>query len=101
MKNDEGVEEIKSFVINEPEIRELALDPMTDDFILLASDGLYDKFSSQEAVDCIRSSLESMSLMEQDPQVAVNFLIKKALQKGMIQDNITAVIATFNRGIQL
>jgi serine/threonine protein phosphatase PrpC len=46
IKLDSGEEAIKSFVICEPEIRELTIDPLTDDFLLLASDGLFDKFSS-------------------------------------------------------
>lgn len=46
-----GVEEEKNFVISEPETRMTHLDRQTDDFLLLASDGLFDRFSSQEAVD--------------------------------------------------
>ena len=43
------------------------LDPVTDDFILLASDGLFDRFSSQECVDIVKDKLAAMPLMEQDP----------------------------------
>ena len=40
------MEEEKNFVISEPEIRITHLDRNTDDFLLLASDGLFDRFSS-------------------------------------------------------
>ena len=48
-------------LIAEPEVRQIDLDPMTDDFIVVASDGLYDKFSSQEAVQYIRTKLGTMA----------------------------------------
>jgi serine/threonine protein phosphatase PrpC len=46
VKAEDGITSIKSFVIAEPEVRDITIDPLTDDFIILASDGLYDKFSS-------------------------------------------------------
>ena len=44
--NDEQEKEIRNFVLIQPEIRVVNIDPVKDDFILLASDGLYDRFSS-------------------------------------------------------
>ena len=44
--NENQEKEIKNFVLIEPEIRVVTIDPVKDDFILLASDGLYDRFSS-------------------------------------------------------
>lgn len=38
-------------MLNEPEIRVTTLNAETDDFIVLASDGLFDRFSSSECVD--------------------------------------------------
>ena len=38
--------EVKNFVLNEPEIRVTTVNKLTDDFIILASDGLYDRFTS-------------------------------------------------------
>ena len=48
---DSEEKEIKSFIISEPEIREIKIDPREDEFIVLASDGLFDRYSSQEVVD--------------------------------------------------
>lgn len=44
---------IRSFISNEPEIRSIDINPATDDFFLLASDGLYDRFSSKECCKVI------------------------------------------------
>ena len=47
VKNEEtGEKTLRNFVLCEPEIRVTRLNKSTDDFILLASDGLYDRFSS-------------------------------------------------------
>ena len=44
-------EDMKTAMVTSiPEIRFIDIDPNMDEFILIASDGLYDKFSSQEAV---------------------------------------------------
>lgn len=48
----------RSLVIAEPEIRLLGLAPQ-DEFLLVACDGLFDVFSSQEAVDFVRARLST------------------------------------------
>jgi serine/threonine protein phosphatase PrpC len=37
-------------VLCEPEIRITTMDTLTDEFLVLASDGLYDRFSSAECI---------------------------------------------------
>ena len=55
MKNEETEEkELRNFVLCEPEIRVLEIDRQRDDFIILASDGLYDRFSSEECINLSR-----------------------------------------------
>ena len=56
---------VRSFVLSEPEIRVVDLDPKRDDFFLLASDGLFDRFSSAECVKLVKKKLASMEYMEQ------------------------------------
>lgn len=46
--------ERRNYVTSEPEIRYFEIDPAVDEFIVLGSDGLFDKFSSQDAVNYIR-----------------------------------------------
>ena len=50
----EGQKVIRNFIMSEPEIRVVDIDPTSDDFLLLASDGLFDRFSSQECVKITR-----------------------------------------------
>jgi len=50
MNEETQQKEVKNFVLNEPEIRVTTINKLTDDFIILASDGLYDRFTSQECV---------------------------------------------------
>lgn len=38
-------------MLNEPEIRVTTINPESDDFLVLASDGLFDRFSSEECID--------------------------------------------------
>jgi serine/threonine protein phosphatase PrpC len=49
--------EIKQFVLIKPEIRVMTIDPSKDHFVLLASDGLYDRFSSQDCVNIVKDKL--------------------------------------------
>jgi serine/threonine protein phosphatase PrpC len=44
---------IRNFILSEPEIRVIDINPATDDFFLLASDGLFDRFSSKECCKVI------------------------------------------------
>ena len=53
VQNDENEKEIKNFVLIEPEIRIMNIETSTDDFLLLASDGLFDRFSSQECANIV------------------------------------------------
>ena len=96
---DNGHKDIKNFVLIKPEIRVTTIDPLKDNFILLASDGLYDRFTSQECVNIAREKLMTMPLMEQDPQKVARELVNEAIYKRLITDNITVILATMNRGI--
>lgn len=47
-ENEEKI--IRNFIMSEPEIHVVDINPQSDDFFLLASDGLFDRFSSEECV---------------------------------------------------
>lgn len=72
-------ENLKNFVLCEPEIRVTTIDPDIDDFILLASDGLFDRFTSQECVNLARGKLASMPVMEQDTAITAKALVLEAI----------------------
>lgn len=71
--------ETKNFVLNEPEIRFVTINKQTDDFIILASDGLYDRFSSEECVELAREKFLTMDVLEQDPAVVAGHLVHEAV----------------------
>lgn len=66
-------------MLNEPEIRFVTINKQTDDFIVLASDGLFDRFSSEECVALAREKFLTMDLWEQDPAVVAGHLVHEAV----------------------
>eukprot|EP00747_Dinoflagellata_sp_TGD_P222616 gnl/TRDRNA2_/TRDRNA2_94323_c0_seq1.p1 gnl/TRDRNA2_/TRDRNA2_94323_c0~~gnl/TRDRNA2_/TRDRNA2_94323_c0_seq1.p1 ORF type:complete len:101 (+),score=13.99 gnl/TRDRNA2_/TRDRNA2_94323_c0_seq1:191-493(+) len=88
----------KPLVIAEPEIRVEQLTP-ADDFMLLACDGLFDVFSSQEAVDFIHARLSNMPSNEQDPYRVVQDIVHEAIHERRSRDNVSAMLVTFKRSI--
>jgi len=85
-------------VIAEPEIRYEQLVPQ-DEFLFMACDGLFDVFSSQEAIDFIHTRLAAMPSNEQDPQRAVQDIVHEAIHERRSRDNVTALLVTFKRAI--
>eukprot|EP00922_Rhytidocystis_sp_ex-Travisia-forbesii_P018016 GHVS01026835.1.p1 GENE.GHVS01026835.1~~GHVS01026835.1.p1 ORF type:complete len:604 (-),score=135.14 GHVS01026835.1:478-2106(-) len=85
-------------VIAEPEIRVERLGE-SDEFLLLACDGLFDVFSSEEAVRFARERLSGMPRTEQDPQRVVEQLVREAIDVRKSRDNVTAILVTFKRHI--
>lgn len=63
-ENKEGNVVFKNFLSCEPEVRQIDIDPFIDDFIVVASDGLYDKLTSQDVVNFIRTKLGTMPFQE-------------------------------------
>ncbi|KAK2994885.1 hypothetical protein RJ640_002278 [Escallonia rubra] len=59
-----GDRHLKQWVIAEPETRTLSISPDCE-FLILASDGLWDKVSNQEAVDVVRPLCEGVDNPEQ------------------------------------
>lgn len=82
---------LKPFVSPEPEFREHDLGP-GDEFAVLASDGLWDVLSNQQAVDLVEANWEDYLNGEASLKDIAELLTKAALAKGS-QDNITAVVA--------
>lgn len=77
---------LKKYVVAEPEIQEK---PITSDveFLLLASDGLWDVVSNQDAVTMVQNI--------QDAEEAAKRLTDEAYKKGSA-DNITCVVIRFH-----
>ena len=65
-----------------PDVREVALSRGDDELLILASDGLWDVISSQQAVDMARAA---------PAQLASDLLVREAIACGS-QDNVTVVV---------
>ncbi|CAD6248089.1 unnamed protein product [Miscanthus lutarioriparius] len=79
---------LKQYVVADPEIKEEVVDSSLE-FLILASDGLWDVVTNEEAVAMVKPI--------QDPQEAANKLLEEASRRGS-SDNITVVIVSFQDG---
>lgn len=78
-------------VISKPDFKHFLVEP-SHEFVIMASDGLWDVFSCQEAVNFVRKQL----LLYKDLDRAAKNLIDKAIERGT-QDNTSCVIAGFHQ----
>ncbi|KAI9646655.1 mgpp2cl-1, protein phosphatase 2C-like protein 1 [Ciborinia camelliae] len=79
---------MKDLVTGHPYTTETVIQPDSDEFIILACDGLWDVCSDQEAVDLVRH--------QQDPVAASKQLVEYALAR-FSTDNLSCMIVRFNR----
>jgi len=91
---------MRSFILNEPEIRIIDLNPLTDDFFFLATDGLFDRYNSKECIKLMKKKLSKMEILEQDAQKVAYEVVECAKNKRVNMDNITLILVTLNRGIE-
>lgn len=77
-------------VVPTPEVTSITLDPSRDKFLILASDGLWNVFGNQEAIEFVRFSL----LRQKEVQTIVEELVSMAVELGSL-DNITVVLIHF------
>lgn len=78
-----GDQYLKQWVIAEPETRILSLKPELE-FLILASDGLWDKVSNQEAVDLARPLC--IDIENPEPLSACRKLVDLAISRGSVDD---------------
>lgn len=76
---------LKQYVVADPEIKEEKVDD-TLEFLILASDGLWDVVTNEEAVSMVKPI--------QDPEEGAKRLLQEAHQRGSA-DNITIVVVRF------
>ncbi|KAK8597410.1 hypothetical protein V6N13_094822 [Hibiscus sabdariffa] len=79
---------LKQYVVADPEIQEEKVDSSLE-FLILASDGLWDVVSNEEAVAMVKPI--------QDPELAAKRLMREACERGSA-DNITCVVVRFLTG---
>ncbi|XP_010519628.1 PREDICTED: probable protein phosphatase 2C 69 isoform X2 [Tarenaya hassleriana] len=76
---------LKQYVVADPEIKEEKIDSSLE-FLILASDGLWDVVSNEEAVSMVKQI--------EDSEEAAKKLVTEAIQRGSA-DNITCVVVRF------
>ncbi|CAN8299126.1 unnamed protein product [Cochlearia groenlandica] len=76
---------LKQYVVADPEIQEEKIDDSLE-FLILASDGLWDVFSNEEAVAMVKEV--------EDPEDSAKKLVAEAIKRGSA-DNITCVVVRF------
>ncbi|KAF9620918.1 hypothetical protein IFM89_015315, partial [Coptis chinensis] len=79
-----GDDDLKPAVTAEPEVTETTL-TYEDEFLVMASDGLWDVVSNEDVVSIIRDTVK-------EPGMCSKRLVTKAAERGS-KDNITAVVA--------
>jgi len=89
-----------SLVSSEPEVTQIFMDPQKDEFLLIACDGLYEAYSSQQVVDTIRRKLMAMPPDEQDPNRVIREVINEAIFQEKTTDNVTAILVILKCGIE-
>ncbi|OMJ81129.1 hypothetical protein SteCoe_18494 [Stentor coeruleus] len=89
----------KKTVICEPEVEVFELNPMIDEFIVLGCDGMYEAYTNQELILCIRDRLKRMRITEQDPSRVIKDIVTGAVHSRKTADNVTGIIVTLCAGI--
>lgn len=74
-------------VIPDPDIMSFDLDKLQPEFMILASDGLWDTFSNEEAVRFIRERLD-------EPHFGAKSIVLQSFYRGC-PDNITVMVVKF------
>uniref|UniRef100_W5L4P3 Protein phosphatase 1L n=1 Tax=Astyanax mexicanus TaxID=7994 RepID=W5L4P3_ASTMX len=76
-------------VIPDPDILTFDLDKLQPEFMILASDGLWDAFSNEEAVRFVRERLD-------EPHFGAKSIVLQSFYRGC-PDNITVMVVKFRR----
>lgn len=79
-----GDAHLKQWIISEPEINILRINPQHE-FLILASDGLWDKVSNQEAVDIARPFCKGTD-QKRKPLLACKKLVDLSVSRGSLDD---------------
>lgn len=79
----------KNLVIAEPDILTFNLNDVRPRFMVLATDGLWDAFSNEEAIMYIKERLD-------EPHFGAKSIVLQAYYRGSL-DNITVMVVNFER----
>lgn len=90
----------RNLVIADPDILTFDLNDMAPQFMILASDGLWDTFTNEEAVTFIKDNL--MKLKQNNSQQmafdAAKSIVLESYKRGSV-DNITVILVIFDSNL--
>lgn len=96
-----GDKPLKRYVTGTPDVKDERLTP-EDEFLILASDGLWDSLSVQEAADVAQEALSRAWATAAPPaaaaRIAAQVLTRVALHRGSL-DNVTALVVLLPGGV--
>lgn len=95
-----GDASLRPWVSNEPDVLQTRFDPATDEFLILASDGLWDVLTNQEAVDMLRARACGCPTSPDAASAAVRALVNWAIARGSA-DNVTATVLWLSKSQDL
>ncbi|KAJ3048794.1 hypothetical protein HK097_010193, partial [Rhizophlyctis rosea] len=75
------------YITAEPEVSHYTVNPSTDRFLILGSDGLYDELTSEECVDLLGKFMENQKLV---PASSADWASSKGLEKWSYRDGNAA-----------
>lgn len=84
-----------NLLIAEPDVRQIVMTD-TDEFMIIACDGIWDVMSNQEAVTLVRGQLRQHN----DPEQCAKEVINQALRL-CATDNLTAIVVCFSSQTQI
>lgn len=82
------------YIIPDAEIQSRKLTP-EDQFLILASDGVWDVLSNEEACELVNTTLE-MPSGDNAPSDAALVVVRKAIKKGT-RDNVSAIVVDLQK----
>lgn len=92
-----GDRHLKQWVIAEPETKIIRIKPEYE-FLILASDGLWDKVSNQEAVDIASRYCRGIDVAAPAPMSACKKLVDLSVSRGCV-DDISVMLIQLNHYI--
>ncbi|XP_044482427.1 probable protein phosphatase 2C 25 [Mangifera indica] len=92
-----GDRHLKQWVIAEPETKIIRIKPEYE-FLILASDGLWDKVSNQEAVDIASRYCRGIDVAAPAPMLACKKLVDLSVSRGCV-DDISVMLIQLNHYI--
>ena len=90
--------EYKSILI-EPEIGYYEIDPFQDEFVVLGSDGLFEKMKSRDVVGFVRERIVGKPEYEINPNQIAKELVDEVVKNFGVKDDVTCIIVLFQRCI--